>query len=224
MARTGWKPRTLVVASRAPPVRGKGLSLPGGTTHAVRPPFGPTSAQRARREEAVMALSLPANPDLERFRRDARRLQRAVRAAEPEALAYAARHHPEGVPSDPTTFALADAQLVVARAYGLPSWPRLRAYLRAAAPLTRDPAALDPFGTSGAKAPTRISEEESASAVVALACLTYTERDEPARWTRAAQLLANEPNLVDRSIVVAAVAGDADAVARHLAADASAAR
>ena len=50
-----------------------------------------------------MALSLPANPDLERFRRDARRLQRAVRLAEPEALAHAARHHPEGVPSDPTT-------------------------------------------------------------------------------------------------------------------------
>ncbi len=170
-----------------------------------------------------MALSLPANPDLERFRRDARRLQRAVRLAEPEALAHAARHHPEGVPSDPTTFALADAQLVVARAYGLPSWPRLRAYLRAAAPLTRDPAALDPSATDGAKSPTAHPEEGSASAVLALACLTYTERDEPARWARAAQLLADEPHLVDRSIFVAAVAGDAEAVARHLAADPSAA-
>jgi hypothetical protein len=111
------------------------------------------------------------------------------------------------VPSDPTTFALADAQLVVARAYGLPSWPRLRAYLRAAAPLTRDPAALDPSAADGAKSPTAHPEEGSASAVLALACLTYTERDEPARWARAAQLLANEPHLVDRSIFVAAVAG-----------------
>ena len=125
-----------------------------------------------------MALSLPTNPDLERFRRDARRLQRAVRAAEPQALAYAARHHPEGVPSDPATFALADAQLVVARAYGLSSWPRLRAYLRAAAPLSRDPAALDPTAhdpaavdppaIDGAPVPSVRSKDESASAVVAL--------------------------------------------------------
>jgi hypothetical protein len=180
-----------------------------------------------------MALSLPANPDLERFRRDARRLQRAVRAAEPQALAYAARHHPEGVPSDPATFALADAQLVVARACGLSSWPRLRAYLRAAAPLSRDPAALDPTAhdpaavdppaIDGAPVPSVRSKDESASAVVALACLTYTERDEPVRWARAAELLANEPDLVDRSIFVAAVAGDARAVAQHLAADPSAA-
>lgn len=163
-----------------------------------------------------MALSLPGNPDLERFRRDARRLQRAVRSADPTALAYAARHHPEGAPSDPATFALGDAQLVVARAYGLASWPGLRAYLRAAEPLSRDRAALDstPEDVSGGA--------ETASAIAALACLTCTDRDEPARWARAADLLADSPALVDRSIVVAAVAGDAEAVLRHLRADPSA--
>ena len=62
-----------------------------------------------------MALSLPANPDLERFRRDARRLQRAVRQAQPDALSHVARHHPAGAPADPTAFVLADAQLVLAR-------------------------------------------------------------------------------------------------------------
>ena len=119
-----------------------------------------------------MALSLPGNADLERLRRDAGRLQRGVRSADPTALAYAARHHPRGAPADPTTFALSDAQLVVARAYGFASWPRLHAYLRAAAPLSRDPAALDavqsgPGGTRG-----EAVQPESASAVVALACLT----------------------------------------------------
>ena len=50
-----------------------------------------------------MAPSLPANPSLERFRRDARRLQRAVRdgsaAGHDEALALVSRHHPAGTPA-----------------------------------------------------------------------------------------------------------------------------
>ncbi|MGO4598959.1 hypothetical protein [Terrabacter sp. 2RAF25] len=174
-----------------------------------------------------MALSLPGNPDLERFRRDARRLQRAVRAADPTALAYAARHHPGRAPSDPATFGLSDAQLVVARAYGLASWPRLRAYLRAAAPLSRDPEVLDPapLNPDGERhrAPGAGAPAESASAVAALACLTYTDRDEPARWARAAEILADDPTLVDRSVFVAAVAGDPDAMERHRSADPAAA-
>jgi len=165
-----------------------------------------------------MALSLPANPDLERFRRDARRLQRAVRSVEPDAVRYVARHHPAGPPEAPGSFALSDAQLVLARAYGFGSWPRLRAYLRAAAPLSRDPGALDP--TVGHEAP---QSHGSPSAVAALACLTYTDRDEPERWARAARLLDAEPTLVARDLVVAAVAGDPDALRTHLATDAAAA-
>ena len=161
-----------------------------------------------------MALSLPGNPDLEHLRRDARRLQRAVRSGQAEAIAYAARHHPEGAPAEPVAFPLADAQLVVARGYGFASWPRLRAYLRAAAPLSRDPAALDPATLDPASV-----EPGSASAIVALACLTYTDRDEPERWAQAAALLAEDPALADRDVFVAAAAGDPDALREHLAAD-----
>ncbi|WP_323097755.1 ankyrin repeat domain-containing protein [Intrasporangium sp. YIM S08009] len=164
-----------------------------------------------------MALSLPANPDLERFRRDARRLQKAVRSARPDALEHAARHRPGGAPDDPAAFALADAQLVLARTYGFASWPRLRAYLSAAAPLSRDPGALDPTLAEAA------SQDGSPSAVAALACLTYTEHDEPARWARAARLLDADPTLVARDVVVAAVAGDPDALRAHLLADPEAA-
>lgn len=171
-----------------------------------------------------MALSLPANPDLERFRRDARRLQRAVRSARPDALQQVARHRPEGAPHDPEDFALADAQLVLARTYGFASWPRLRAYLRAAAPLSRDPGALDPTVADVAEvADVAVSPDGSPSVVAALACLTYTEHDEPARWARAARLLDADPTLVARDVVVAAVAGDSDALRTHLAADPTAA-
>lgn len=165
-----------------------------------------------------MALSLPANPDLEHLRRDARRLQRAVRSQQPEALGHVARHHPEGAPGEPATFALSDAQLVVARSIGFASWPRLRAYLRAAVSLSRDPEALDP-GPVGEGA----VEAEIASAVAALASLTYTSHDEPARWARAAELLGRDPSLVRRDVFVAAVAGDAEALRSHVTADPGAA-
>ena len=161
-----------------------------------------------------MALSLPPNPDLEHLRRDARRLQRSVQADDRHAVALVARHHPEGLPAEPRTFALADAQLVVARTYGFQSWPRMVGYLRAARPLWRDPVALEPVASGGAGA-----ESESASAATALACLTYTEHDEPERWARAAELIAARPGLVERDVFVAAVAGDVEALRAHVAAD-----
>ena len=166
-----------------------------------------------------MALSLPANPDLEHLRRDARSLQRAVRSAQPVALRLVSRFHPEGLPAETASFALADAQLVVARRLGFASWPRLRAYLAAAADLSRDPAALDP----APEASTAVDAGEFASLAAALACLTYTERDEPERWSRAARLLADDPELVNRDVFVAAAAGDAEALRSHVAADRGAA-
>jgi hypothetical protein len=161
-----------------------------------------------------MALSLPGNPDLERLRRDARRLQRGVRSTDPAALAVVARHHPEGLPDETASFSLSDAQLVVARGYGFASWPRLRAYLAVAADLGRDPVVLDPVSAAGVD-----PGAESASVTTALACLTYTDRDEPARWARAAERLAADPSLVVRDVFVAAVAGDPEALRAHVTAD-----
>ena len=161
-----------------------------------------------------MALSLPPNPDLEHLRRVDRRLQKSVRIDDPHAVALVARHHPEGLPAGRETFALADAQLVVARGHGFPSWPRMVGYLRAARPLWRDPGAVEPVlpGRSGV-------DTESASAATALACLTYTDRDEPERWGRAAGLIAAHPELLERDVFAAAVAGDVEALRAHVAAD-----
>lgn len=65
----------------------------------------------------------PVRPDLTQLRHQAKDLLREMRRGEPSALAAFERHHPR--PSAAAAAKLADAQLVLARSYGLPSWPRL---------------------------------------------------------------------------------------------------
>jgi ankyrin repeat protein len=73
-----------------------------------------------------VTASLPAAPSLEQLRKQAKDLLRARRAGDEAAAARVAAHHPR--PDEPLR--LAGAQLVVAREYGFPSWPRLRAYVQ----------------------------------------------------------------------------------------------
>ena len=72
-----------------------------------------------------MSPSLPGAPSTEQLRKLARELLRAHRAGQPEALDRVRRHHPR----PGAAFRLADAQLVVAREHGFPTWPRLKAYV-----------------------------------------------------------------------------------------------
>lgn len=65
----------------------------------------------------------PVRPDLHQLRQQAKDLLRAVRRGDPSAISDLARNHPEEL--DPAHVKLADAQLALARSYGLPSWPRL---------------------------------------------------------------------------------------------------
>jgi len=69
---------------------------------------------------------LPKHPDLDQLKRQAKELLNAVRAGDPEAVSEAAARYPG---ADPQKFALHDAQLVLARAYGFQSWPRLKAFM-----------------------------------------------------------------------------------------------
>lgn len=66
---------------------------------------------------------LPVSPNLEQLRHQAKDLLRAIRRGEAAALEDLAAYHPERV--EPATAKLAEAQLALARSYGLPSWPRL---------------------------------------------------------------------------------------------------
>ena len=66
---------------------------------------------------------LPVRPNLDQLRHQAKDLLRAIRNGEPSALAELEAYHPK--PVHPAKVRLADAQLVLARSYEVPSWPRL---------------------------------------------------------------------------------------------------
>lgn len=70
----------------------------------------------------------PVRPDLDQLKHQAKDLLRAVRAGDAAAVAEFQRNHPAGVA--PGDARLADAQLALARAYGITSWPRLVAACR----------------------------------------------------------------------------------------------
>lgn len=65
---------------------------------------------------------LPVRPNLEQLKHQAKDLLRAVHAGDADAVADFSKHHPE---IDPAQAKLADAQLVLARSYQAPNWPRL---------------------------------------------------------------------------------------------------
>lgn len=154
---------------------------------------------------------LPDQPNLDHLRQQAKALQRAVRAGDGEAAGRVAECYPGGVPADPGEFGLSEAQLVVAREYGFPSWPRLKRYLDTVAEFRWDPAA-----TNG--------KNDPAADFCRLACLTYTPGDGPDQWALARSILAEHPGLADDDIWVAATAADLAAATRLLAADPALAR
>jgi ankyrin repeat protein len=69
---------------------------------------------------------LPKQPSLEQLRKQAKDLLEQYRANDPAAVAEI--HRFERC-HDPATFALNDAQRVLARAYGYESWPKLKAFV-----------------------------------------------------------------------------------------------
>lgn len=68
-------------------------------------------------------LHLPVRPNLTQLKHQAKDLLREIRLGNSPALARLHQHHPN--PPSQAAARLADAQLVLARCYGLPSWPRL---------------------------------------------------------------------------------------------------
>ena len=64
------------------------------------------------------------NPDIDQLKTQAKELLEAYRASTAEAVAEVTAYHRT---ADPETFALHDAQFVLARSYGFESWPKLKA-------------------------------------------------------------------------------------------------
>jgi hypothetical protein len=80
-------------------------------------------ADRQPKDRQFTDRHFPVRPNLEQLKHQAKDLLRAIKQGDPSALAELQKHHPK--PVKPETAKLADAQLVLARSYGLPSWPRL---------------------------------------------------------------------------------------------------
>jgi hypothetical protein len=140
----------------------------------------------------------PYRPDFNQFKRQAKELLKAYRAGDANAVAEVQRH--ERAP-DPVAFALHDAQRVLARSYGFPSWQKLKSYVLTIQPYWRP---LDP------------KSDDDANRFLRLACITYFDGDHPSRRVKARQLLAAKPQLAKANIHTAAAVGDVAAVADFL--------
>jgi ankyrin repeat protein len=77
-------------------------------------------------KQKVSIRRMRQHPDLEQLKRQSKELLAAFRAADAAAVNEATAFY-----DDPqhATFALHDAQLVIARSYGFDSWPKLKAYV-----------------------------------------------------------------------------------------------
>jgi len=80
----------------------------------------------------------PVRPNLDQLKHQAKDLLHAIRQGDPAAVAELQKHHPKNVAPDAAK--LADAQLALARSYGLPSWPRLVLACRMTDAIWRDDA------------------------------------------------------------------------------------
>lgn len=135
------------------------------------------------------SLTLPARPDLDYLKKQAKQLLRDVRAQQGEALQAILAFHPR-----PAEFSsLRDAQLALARRYGFADWEQLRnevelRQLRSGTP------------------------QEQAERFILHGCLRYNGDDQAWRYRRASQWLHEMPQLARRDFYCALVAADLAAV------------
>ncbi len=147
---------------------------------------------------------LPDHPSLEQYKKQAKELLKAYRSADVETIRRVKSNHPRfeklaehshvlPLGFDISKFALADAQLVIAREHGFESWPKF------------------------AK---RIEIINSEAAALANPVAAFIEA---AIWhgtlDAAEAILAAHPEIARNSIHVAAILGDDAAVRRFIAAD-----
>jgi ankyrin repeat protein len=135
------------------------------------------------------SLTLPANPDLDHLKKQAKQLLHDVRVQQGEALQTIIAFHPR-----PNEFSnLRDAQLALARRYGYADWEQLRnevelRQLRSGTP------------------------QVQAERFINHACLRYDGDDQAWRYQRASEWLRQLPELVHADLYCALVAADLEVV------------
>src|SRR5687767_2559982 len=76
-----------------------------------------------------MTSALPEDADLLFEKKQAKALLKACRAGDPAALSRVQAHLSSRRGGDTSQLTLADAQFVIARERGFPSWPKLKAHI-----------------------------------------------------------------------------------------------
>jgi ankyrin repeat protein len=142
---------------------------------------------------ASSPLTLPAKPDLDHLKKQAKQLQRDFRERQDTALQTIAAFHPR-----PEEFSsLRDAQLVLARRYEFIDWEHLRDEVELRQLRSKTP-------------------RDQAERLINLACLRYDGDDQDWRYPRASQWLRQLPHLTRSDFYCALVAADLEAVADFL--------
>lgn len=140
-----------------------------------------------------MTISLPANPDINLLKKQAKRLLRHYRDNSSDAVDSVRKLHPK-----PEYFKhLRDAQLVVARRYGFIDWAALSEAVSIA--------------NYAAK-----SLVEKAQLFIRLGCVQYCGTDALRNYQHADKLLSLYPDIAEFSFYTALVANNKQAVLHHL--------
>lgn len=136
---------------------------------------------------------LPARPDLDQYRKQAKDLLREARNGSPDALARFQQHHPQ-----PAPLALTAAQLVLAREHGFESWPKFAAHIETLRIAQSIAALADPV------------------AAFLIAATTLREDHASGTLEEANAILARYPQVARASIYTAAVLADESAIRAFL--------
>ena len=155
--------------------------------------------------------ALPRHPSLENYKKQAKDLLKRRQSGDPDTLSRLQQFHPrfaEAVkPVDlGVRFTLTDAQLMLAREHGFPSWPKFAARIEA---IRREHIAL--------------LRVDPAAAFIEAACVPLDASYNTGTLEAAQAILAKHPEVASSSIYAAAILGDAATVRRYLANDPAAA-
>jgi Ankyrin repeats (3 copies)/Ankyrin repeat len=154
---------------------------------------------------------LPARPNLEQYKKQAKDLLKSFALADPHALARVQRHHPHFHKlSEPNLlgapFALTDSQLVIAREHGFESWPKFAHHIEMLN-LIRSLASLtDPV-----------------SAFIEVACVPRHSSHGSGTLEHAEMILSRYPQVATSNIYTSAILADESTVRGFLSRDPKAA-
>jgi ankyrin repeat protein len=152
---------------------------------------------------------LPARPNLEQYKKQAKELVKAWKTGDPEAIQRIQKNRPRLHKLPEGDFrrvkvALADAQFVIAREHGFESWPKFAKHIEALIH-ERSVASL----------------ENPRAAFIQAACVLRDSGHGSGTLERAEAIRARYPEVASRDIHVAAILGDDTAVRRFVARDAA---